>query len=139
MKTYPPVFKALCKALVGKVERASHVDFDETRLMTSAVSDTGYWLAEATGDDVTDVFDAGRKDQELHNTIVNPTDSHQHSHVDIQTIQNILSKPSTGDPGDVGAEESDPDEDVPEVSDNSLETHLDPSTDGTYTSRPKRS
>ena len=34
-----------------KVERSSHVDFDETRLMTSVVQDTGYWLADVTNDD----------------------------------------------------------------------------------------
>ena len=41
------------------MERSSYIDFDELRIITTAVSDIGYWLAEATNDDVVDVFDAG--------------------------------------------------------------------------------
>ncbi len=40
------------KPATRKIERALHVDFDESRMSTFAVSDTGYWLAEATGDEV---------------------------------------------------------------------------------------
>ena len=73
-----------------KVERASHVDLDETRLMTS-VSDTSYWMEEAIGDDVTDVFDAGGEAIEHHhpNVAVDPTISN----VDVENIPNILGNP----------------------------------------------
>ena len=125
-----------------KVERASHVDFDETRLMTSTVSDTGYWLAEATGDDVTDVFGTGG-DSTVHQNTFEPPDIT--SSPNITHINNILSThqhQNTGDTGDVGVVDEDSgqilEEDPDEVPPDSPELHPDPSTDATYTSRPKR-
>ncbi len=120
---------------IRKVERASHVDFDESRMMTLAVSDTGYWLAEATGDDVSNVFDAEEEEVEHHHTpqdvagprIENPS---------IESIRNILTpQNSTGDSGDVGDFQE---EDVAEVPADSLDPHPDPSPNATYTTRPRR-
>ena len=129
----------------GKVERTSHVDFDESRLMTSAVSDTGYWMAEATGDDATDVFDAvGDGLEHRHSPVA--VDSNPNANaspngttgIDIKRIRNILNPPAR-ESGDVGAENVEPDEEVDEVPEIGLEPHPDPSPDATYTSRPKRS
>ena len=46
-------------SVTKKVERALHIDFDESRMMTAIVSDIGYWLAEYIGDNEADVFDVG--------------------------------------------------------------------------------
>ena len=61
-----------------QVERATHVDFDESRL---AVTETGYWLSEAT-DNTGDVFDAAEephnhshKHKEHHRTRPSPNDT----------------------------------------------------------------
>ena len=43
------------------MKRLLYIDFDELRLMTSVVSDIGYWLANYTGDDIGDIFDAERE------------------------------------------------------------------------------
>ncbi len=103
--------------------------------MTLAVSDTGYWLAEATGDDVSNVFDAEEEEVEHHHTpqdvagprIENPS---------IKSIRNILTpQNSTGDSGDVRDFQE---EDVAEVPADSLDPHPDPSPDATYTTRPRR-
>ena len=107
--------------------------------MTSAVTDTGYWMAEATGDDAPDVFDAGGNQIEQEHQYT--TNTHSSSpNIDIDHIRNILTKePSHGDTEHVGDTEDVgvfDEEDVQEIS----ETHPDPSPDGTYTyTRPKRS
>ena len=46
---------------IKRVEKVSHVDFDESFLMASATTDTGYWLSEAAGDQPTGEFDAGEE------------------------------------------------------------------------------
>ena len=127
-----------------RVERTSHVDFNETRLMTPVVQDTGYWLAEATGDD-NDILDAGGDVSEHHHT---PYDvdgpNYPQEDPDLQHIQNVLNNAPNviGDLGDVG-ETAAPKEEIPEVEDDQIpqdapELHPDPSIDATYTSRPKR-
>ena len=129
-----------------KVERASHVDFDESRMMTAAVSDTGYWLAEYTGDNEADVFDAGGETTEhphTSNDVVHTHDGHENV-PNIDHIRNILNNTqnATGESGDVGENDvgagAIDDEDVTEVLPDSPEAHPDPSTDATYTSLPKR-
>lgn len=118
-----------------RVERVTHVDFDESRMMTSAVSDIGYWIAEATGDDVPDVFAAGEETEHPHTN-----DTERPSSIpNIDHIRNILTKePSTGNTEDVGVTEDVimSDEDIQDIP--GPEIHPDPNTDGTYTSQPKR-
>ena len=41
------------------MERASHINFDELRMMIAIVSDIDYWLAKYTGDNKADIFDVG--------------------------------------------------------------------------------
>ena len=139
-----------------KVERVSHVDFDESRMMTSAVTDTGYWLAEATGDDQ-EVFDVG-EDRSSHQhtpgpgpgpvlppeAVDTPPDlPNAISNVDMERIRNLLNTNSPGDAGDVGDASDnhmdDFEEEDEEVPPDSLEAHPDPCTDATYTyHRPSR-
>ena len=122
----------------GKVERASHVDFDESRLITAAVSDTGYWMAEATGDDVTDVLDAGGEPLEhRHTTDGDVVANETPTAPDIERIQSILSGGSEVS-GDVGAADAESEQESLEEPQIAAELHPDPSPDGTYTSRPKR-
>ncbi len=120
-----------------RVERTSHVDFDESRMMTEAVTDTGYWLAEATGDDVNNVFDTGDKDTEQ---------QHTHEHVavtpdvpnmpNMDTIRDILTQSNpTGDSGEVREPQQ---EEVEEELPDSPESHPDPSPDATYTRKSQR-
>lgn len=81
----------LWNPVTKQVEGASHVDFDESRMMTSAVSDTDYWLADATGDATDDVFDAGGEATEHQHTPGDVTPGH----IDlpnINDIQNILNQ-----------------------------------------------
>ena len=104
-----------------RVERVSHVDFDETRLMTTAVSDTGYWMAEATGDDV---YDVGGGEEHPHSSSSGPSNENL---PDMDNIQNILGGNSE-DVGDQAAEELD----------FGPETHPNPSQDATYSQRPRR-
>ena len=85
-----------------RVEKTSHVDFDETMLMTTPTTDTGYWLAEATGDESTEGFDAGGEVNEPPNL---PVDSHDVA--DPPEHNSHFSPPATpGDTGDVGEDHS---------------------------------
>ena len=123
-----------------KVERSSHVDFDETRLMTSVVQDTGYWLADVTGDDG-DILDAEGDASEHHYTPHDVDDDPQEGS-SLQHIQDVLDNASNvvEDLEDVKAaskEEFSKDDDN-QISQNALDVHSDPSIDATYTSRPKR-
>lgn len=132
-KVWDPVTK--------RVERSSHVDFDELRLMTSAVTDTGYWLADTIGDEAPDVFDAGGENTEHLHT---PGTSRGHDVTNIDHIQGILTpqqQMTSQDHNDVGEEiaiDASPEEAIEEVPEDSPDEHPDPSTDATYTSRPKR-
>ena len=125
------------------MERASHIDFDESRLMTSAVSDTGYWMAEATGDDAADVLDAGGEDLEHRQppADVNPQapDPITNSNLNVERFGSIPTQHSVNDMGDVGASNSESDKDPLASLENGLESHPDPSPDGTYSTRSKRS
>lgn len=121
-----------------KVKRTLYVDFDESRLMITAVSDTGYWLAEAIGDDVMDEVDVGGKAVHHPINVIDITLSFSNSIDTIQNIQNIIE--SIGDVGAAGGEvDQDSEEEVIEVLENGLETHPDPSPDAIYTFRLKRS
>lgn len=53
-----------------RVEKTSHVDFDETMRMTSPTTESPYWFAEATGDDITEGFDPGGEVNEPPNLLV---------------------------------------------------------------------
>lgn len=105
--------------------------------MTSAVTDTGYWLAEATGDDNTDVFDAGGEPTEHHHT----TDASD-SHIDIDHIQSILNPQNpvaaSEDMGvdNTGIKQVDR-EDMEEIPLDSPDAHPDPNVDASYTLRPR--
>ena len=46
----------------GKMERVLYIDFDKSRLIISAVSDTDYWMVEATGNNAVDVLNIGGED-----------------------------------------------------------------------------
>ena len=130
-----------------RVERVSHVDFDESRLMTTTVSGEGYWMAEATGDDVID--DGGDiYDSNLHPVASEPQQSTDSDVVDkslpnIEGIQNILSQNiPDGERGEVLVENEKvdeiPSEDLEDPLENTPETHSDPSEDATYSPRPRR-
>ena len=120
-----------------RVERVTHIDFDETRLITTATSDTGYWMAEATGDDV---FDAGSDEDHLHSSSDTPDTPIVDAPVVDENIQRIL---TPRDPGDVGVEFNESNEDVGDDDAEELvsgpELHPSPSQDATYSQqRPKR-
>ena len=130
----------------GKVERVSHIDFDESRLMTSSVSDTGYWMAEATGDDVVDVLDAGGEDLEHRHsstavnsppTAVNPQEFPS-TNKSLQNVNLIDSQTSTNNAEDIRAPDSEQVNNSLNQLDISLESHPDPSPNKTYSTRSKR-
>ena len=127
-----------------RVERASHVDFDESFLMASATTDTGYWLSEATGDDPTGGSDAGE-------AVITHPDPPVDRHVAaeqapivpiVEHNSEVFSNGEPGEPGDIGEDigqvEPEEEEVLEEILPNGPESHPDPSTDSTHTSRPKR-
>ena len=134
-----------------KVERVSHIDFDELRMMTAVVSNIGYWLAKYIGDNKANVFDIGGETIEypyiehphiFNNVVYIYGDYENLSNIDY--IRNILndSQNSIGESGDIkendiGVEVIN-DEDVIEILFNSPETYPDLSIDIIYTSLPKR-
>ena len=82
-----------------RVERATHVDFDKSRMITAVVSDIGYWMAEATGDNVLDVFAA--EENEIEQLYTNKT-KRPSNLPNINYIRNILIKESIINTEDVG-------------------------------------
>ena len=111
--------------------------------MTSAVTDTGYWLADTTGDRAPDVFNAGGETTE--HQYPPGTDNHSHNVTDLDHIQDVLTRQipdqhptieeAVGEETTTDEITEDPVDEVPE---DGLEDHPDPSTDAAYTSRPKR-
>ena len=121
-----------------RVERVSHVDFDESLLMASATTDTGYWLSEATGDDPEGGFDAGEDVIEHAKPPIDHLIAAEHT----PNVEPISKEISNGDAGDMGEDpiyqehEEEVEQEV--VPPNGPDTHPDPCTDATYTSLPKR-
>ena len=113
---------------------------DATRLMTSAVQDTSYWLADVTGDD-DDILDAEGDASEHHHTSHDVDDDSQEG-FSLQHIQDVLDNASNvvEDLEDVEAapEEEFSKGDDDQIPQNALNVHSDSSIDVTYTSRPKR-
>ena len=70
------------------------------------IFDIGYWIAEATGDDI---FDAGSDEDHLHSLSDTPDTSIVDAPVVNKNIQRIL---TPRDPGDVGVEFNEFNEDV---------------------------
>ena len=114
--------------------------------MTAVVSDTGYWLAKYTDDNEADVFDTeGETTEHPHtsNDVVYTHNGYENI-PNIDHIRNILNNTQNAieESGDI--KENDVgvgvinNEDVIEVLPDSLEAHLDLSTDITYTSLSKR-
>ena len=118
------------------MERVTYVDFDETILITSTVTNIGYWLAKATGDNKTNIFNAGG---ETFKPINPPVDIH----VVAESLPSffIPSAISTGeakDIRDVGEEDLPEEVDLEEIPPGSPEMHPDPYIDSTQISLPKR-
>ena len=131
------------------MERLLYIDFDKSRLITSVVSDIGYWLVNYTGDDVGDVFDVEKKTQKYQHI------SHAQDHIavppQIDRIQKILNNKQiffedsigeAGEPEDMKDDLMDlaflEQNEVDEVLSNGPEIHPDSSYDITYTLLPKR-
>ena len=113
-----------------RVERVIYIDFDEIRLMITATFDTGYWIAEATGDNV---FDVGSDEDHLYSL----SDTPDTSIIDIsdtpvinENIQKILTSTNLGDVG-VEFNEDVGDDDAEELV-SSSELHLSSSQDIIY-------
>ena len=103
--------------------------------MTSTVTNTGYWLVEATGDDETNVFDAGGETFKPTNPLVD-------TYVVAESPPNFFI-PNTeigeaGDIRDVGEEDLPEEVDLEEIPPGSPEMHPDPYIDSTQISLPKR-
>ena len=101
----------------------------------SAATNTGYWLAEATGDDETDVFDAGGETFE-------PTNPPVDTHVVAESPPNFFI-PNTEigeaeDIRDVGEDNLPEEVDLEEIHLGSPEMHPDLYIDSTQISLPKR-
>ena len=125
-----------------RVERVSHVDFDESPLMASATTDTGYWLSEATGDDPTGGSDAGEDVVEHPKPPVHHHVATDHAPIVEHKSEEVFSDGEPRDARDVGEEiiHQEPEEEVEQemVLPSGPDTHPDPCTDSTLTSLPKR-
>ena len=133
------------------MERALHINFDELRMMIAVVSNIGYWLAEYTGDNKTNIFDIGGETIEyphiehphIFNNVVYIYNDHKNlPNIDyirniLNNSQNVIEEFEDIEENNIDVEAID-NEDVIEVLSNSLEVYPDSSTDIIYTSLPKR-